>query len=218
MPSSAAHGQAYARFRLSAAGGLGPVGLADSARSRITKLLLSVPYPQWVPLVRGNVISTTAQETRGVFASDLDGDGDLDVISASTEEIAWYENSGSQSYTAHTITNEADLAYCVFAIDLDGDGDQDVLSASQANNRIAWHENDGSQNFTSHTIYNPAYGAQSVTAADLDGDGDLDVLSASWYDDKIAWHENDGNQGFTTHVISTTGERTLLGIRCRHGR
>ena len=40
------------------------------------------------------VITTLTDEPRSVFAADLDGDGDQDVLSASERDnkIAWYEN------------------------------------------------------------------------------------------------------------------------------
>ena len=42
------------------------------------------------------VISTDADAARSVHASDLDGDGDMDVLSTSflDDKIAWYENDG----------------------------------------------------------------------------------------------------------------------------
>jgi PKD repeat protein len=117
-----------------------------------------------------------------VYAADVDGDGDLDVLSASAgdDKIAWYENDGQQTFTTHIITTAANGAESVHAADVDGDGDLDVLSASYWDDKIAWYENDGQQNFTSHTITNAADGATSVYAADVDGDGDLDVFSASY--------------------------------------
>ena len=68
--------------------------------------------------------------SRRCFAIDLDGDGDIDVLSASNNDnkIAWYENNGFESFTPHTITTNAMLASSAYAIDLDGDGDIDVLS------------------------------------------------------------------------------------------
>ncbi|MDB4780263.1 VCBS repeat-containing protein, partial [Planctomycetota bacterium] len=42
------------------------------------------------------VITTSADDARSVYATDLDGDGDADVLSASVidDKIAWYENQG----------------------------------------------------------------------------------------------------------------------------
>ncbi|MEE9450112.1 MAG: FG-GAP-like repeat-containing protein, partial [Ignavibacteriaceae bacterium] len=90
----------------------------------------------------------------------MDGDGDIDVLSASYEDdkIAWYENDGNENFTPHTITTGTDGARSVYAGDVDGDGDMDVLSASWNDDKIAWYENDGNENFTSHTITTSADG------------------------------------------------------------
>jgi gliding motility-associated-like protein len=153
-------------------------------------------------------LTTSADIAYSVHAADVDGDGDLDVLSASAgdDEIAWYENDGNENFTVHTITTAADYANSVYAADMDGDGDLDVLSASGNDDKIAWYENDGDENFTVHTITTAADYANCVYAADIDGDGDLDVLSASGMDDKIAWYENDGLENFTPHTITTTGD------------
>ena len=46
------------------------------------------------------VISSSASEASSVYATDLDGDGDADVLSASSfdDKIAWYENLGGGSF------------------------------------------------------------------------------------------------------------------------
>jgi hypothetical protein len=175
------------------------------------------PLPAWVEILETrvllaavfgseNTISTSADGARSVFAADLDGDGDMDVLSAAYlgDTIAWYENDGSANFTEHTISTSADGAESVYAADVDGDGDMDVLSASRSDDKIAWYENDGSGNFTEHTISTAGDGPKSVFAVDMDGDGDMDVLSASGFDSEVTWHENDGSQNFTDHTISTT--------------
>ncbi|QQS30070.1 MAG: VCBS repeat-containing protein [Sphingobacteriales bacterium] len=159
------------------------------------------------------VQSETASAT-SVYLADLDGDGDLDILSASQDDnkIAWYENDGSGNFgTQKIISVAAHRAHAVYAADLDGDGDTDVLSASWSDNKIAWYENDGAGNFGAQQIITTtAGGARSVYAADLDGDGDMDVLSASSQDDKIAWYENDGAGGFgTQQIISTTADYAI---------
>ncbi|MFI1770412.1 FG-GAP-like repeat-containing protein [Thalassobellus citreus] len=146
-------------------------------------------------------ISLIANGALVVFASDFDGDGDMDVLSASSSDnkIAWYENTdGLGDFGAQQIISSTAYAVnSVFASDLDGDGDKDVLSATLGDNKIAWYENtDGLGNFgAQQIIISTAYGAKSVFASDLDGDGDMDVLSASSNDNKIAWYENTNGLG-----------------------
>ena len=157
-----------------------------------------------------NTITTAANGAWTVSASDIDGDGDLDVLSASRDDskIAWYANDGSGNFGAQQIiTTAANGAASVSTADLDGDGDLDVLSASEVDNKIAWYANNGSGTFGAQQIITTAVNnAQSVSTADLDGDGDLDVLSASRFDNKIAWYENNGSGSFGAQQIITTVE------------
>ncbi|MEO1530524.1 MAG: VCBS repeat-containing protein, partial [Planctomycetota bacterium] len=151
---------------------------------------------------------TTAAAAFSVASADLDGDQDIDVLSASERDdtVAWYENDGA-TFTAHIITTMASGARSIASADLDGDQDLDVLSASFTDNTVAWYENDGaaSPTFTPHVITRAALGAWTVACADLDGDQDIDVLSASYWDNTVAWYENDGNAStFTPHAITTT--------------
>ena len=155
---------------------------------------------------------------RDVYAADLDGDGDADVLSASSsdDKIAWFENQGGGVFSSQrVITTDADEATSVYAADLDGDGDADVLSSSEADNKIAWYENQGGGVFSSQrVITTDADGAEIVHAADLDGDGDADVLWASTkyfegedvlvIDSKVAWHENLGGGRFSSQRVITT--------------
>ena len=68
------------------------------------------PLPAWVEILETRVllaatfsgqytITTAAEDAMSVFAADVDGDGDMDVLSASRidHKIAWYENDGSQN-------------------------------------------------------------------------------------------------------------------------
>ncbi len=70
------------------------------------------------PIFTERVISTTADEACSVFATDLDGDGDTDVLSASLvdDKNAGYKN----------------LSPCGFDSDCDGDVDLDDFALFQA--------------------------------------------------------------------------------------
>ena len=165
------------------------------------------------------VITTDADIATSVYAEDLDGDGDADVLSASyiDDKIAWYENLGGGRFSAQqVITIAADGARSVYAEDLDGDGDADVLSASERDDKIAWYENQGGGSFSSQQVITTAAdSARSVYAEDLDGDGDADVLSA-WTgterDDKIAWYENQGGGSFSSQQVITTAADSARSV------
>lgn len=144
------------------------------------------------------IIDSTGLYANVVFAADIDGDGDMDVVFASNgdNEVAWYENlDGLGNFgPKQTITNTLHKAWTVYAADLDNDGDIDVLATSVETfgGEVVWFENlDGLGNFSSKKIISTEVKApKSVIAADIDGDGAMDVVSASQNDDKVAWYRN----------------------------
>ncbi len=148
-------------------------------------------------------ITNLANGANSVFAIDIDGDTDIDVLSASEldNKIAWYENiDGLGSFGPQQVISVNTLeAFAVYSADLDGDTDMDVLSASPGDNKVAWYENlDGQGAFGGQQIISTnSLMPRSVYAVDLDGDNDNDVLSASLdvSGSKLVWYENTNGQG-----------------------
>ena len=97
-----------------------------------------------------------------MFGIDIDGDGDVDALTASLfdDTIAFYENVDGVggSWTKHVISTTASSAMSVFGIDVDGDGDVDALSASPHDDTIAFYENTYSAcvSSTKHVLSTPA--------------------------------------------------------------
>ena len=140
------------------------------------------------------MVSTNANFVHTVFAADLDGDGDIDLMSASQsdDKIAWYENDGSQNFTEHVVSSTADGARSVYAADMNADGNLDLITTSHTDDEIVMYVNDGATDpiFNKVVLGNSADGAQSIFVADMDNDGDLDVIAGSENDNKLAWYEN----------------------------
>jgi hypothetical protein len=187
VPSWADAGDSFARFRLSTAGGLGVTGFSSDGEVEDHLVNVSSPAPG-SRMFSEYLIATGIDGLSSAFAADVDGDGDMDVFSASSDRISWYENGGLQNFTPYTVTT-ASNPNSVFAADVDGDLDMDALFASDEG--LAWTENDGSQNFTKRII-NSYDVFSDVFAADLDGNGHVDAISYSEFSGqgRVYWYKN----------------------------
>jgi hypothetical protein len=140
-----------------------------------------------------------------VFA-DLDGDGDLDLLSGERYgSFRYFPNTGtataplfgSLQINPFSLTSIGNYSHPTFA-DLDNDGDLDML-AGQANGSFRYFPNTG-------TSSAPVFGSaltnpfsltdigdySNPTFADLDGDGDFDLL-AGHYDGRFYYFQNTGS-------------------------
>jgi FG-GAP-like repeat/GEVED domain len=208
VPATASAGTAFARFRISTAGNLGIRGAAIDGEVEDHLVVIDSPVvASGVFGSRQHVISPHSGPNLplSVFAADMDGDGDTDLLSASLDDrfgTEWYENDGKQNFTRRDITGPGTRRGAVSAADMDGDGDMDVVSAEALGGYIDWYENQGNGGFSRRRVSLNSPGVESVFVSDMDGDGDLDVLSAAEIGNKIAWYENEGNQQFMSRTIS----------------
>ncbi|MCP3982519.1 MAG: hypothetical protein GY716_24730 [bacterium] len=152
------------------------------------------------------LVSDQLDEGWVVFGDDVDGDGDIDLLSASRQDdkIAWYDNDGNGNFTQVVISTTVEEAIDVSTGDVDGDGHLDVLSVASGSGSgndgaVYWHENDGTPAvgaWAQHELWGMAGGASSVVAEDFDRDGKLDVLWTEAVDNVVRWRRNDGGGTF----------------------
>ncbi|MBD2717321.1 VCBS repeat-containing protein [Microvirga sp. STR05] len=123
----------------------------------------------------------------GVTLGDIDGDGDLDLLSANSTgtTVSLRVNNGRGYFVAPSSNAELSVGSgprTVALGDVDSDGDLDVLTANYNDNTVSVRVNDGSGNFTVPDVSaSLSVGTSPVqaTLGDVDGDGDLDLLSAN---------------------------------------
>jgi len=135
----------------------------------------------------GGVVSySAAVRAQDIDRGDLDGDGDIDLVSASRGDgkIAAYFNDGFGGFGPQVMLDSSAVEVLdVDVLDLDGDGDNDIVYAIFQNGRITWLINDGAGNFSAPAVLvqNSFTGACSaICVADLDHDQDLDLIAIQY--------------------------------------
>ena len=150
-----------------------------------------------------NVLTSSAPGASSVYATDLDLDGDLDVLYTSTTDdtVGMFLNQGSGTFGAKVVlSSSSTFATFVAAGDLSGDGLPDVVSVSRAFFEVVWYVGTVEDtSFEAQSVIDTGYGqVRRVFPADMNGDGLLDVLVT--FTTGAGWYRNFGGSSFSSSI------------------
>ena len=129
----------------------------------------------------------TGDGARNLALGEVDGDGDLDVVTenGATGTLSVLLNDGSGVLAAQPPIAAGTSIEDVVLADVDGDGDLDLLTTDHAGtgadaDAVVVLLDDGSGGFSPGGRFPTRGRARSVEAADLDGDGRIDLVTANY--------------------------------------
>lgn len=157
----------------------------------------------------GTVSRTDSLAESAIYLTDLDRDGDTDIVTANANGVIdWFasrENEARKDYIEYSIGSVGAVA--LDGGDIDRDGDVDLFVGSETAG-LLWYKNRGDARAWPNRYYitrQDAYvDSGDLGAADLDRDGDLDVATVT-KSRKLVWWENlgkpDRKGGWNRHAL-----------------
>ncbi len=136
-----------------------------------------------------------------VYTTDIEGDGDIDIIGTGDSRILLWENFGNGDFNYRIIHYSFIGACAIHGADIDriGKSDMDIIIAGD--NSISWF-NINPDGFYKKILDASFVGANSVYTGDLNGDDNMDVVSTSSSGQGlVAWWENSGDGNFSTSTF-----------------
>ena len=180
-------------------------------------------------------ISGSEEGLESFEVADMDGDGDLDIITGAYGRrvsfnpfgfdigtgayLRVYTNNGRGSFTQNTILDSNDAKYIegVTVADLDRDSDLDIIVLQR--NRVVWFPNNGNRSYGNPKVIRQQNGLypQGVDTGDVDADGDIDVIVSTFPDSvgnkgQIICMKNPGRgNGFWQRTVVAESEFLAAG-------
>ena len=140
------------------------------------------------------LVSDEAHSIMGIETFDMDGDGDLDIVTGARHLVNWLENPNpdfapQKPWQLHTIDVFGEDASFLTTVDLDRDGRIDIIATDyrypETSQVATWYRNEGKgRSFKTYPVHvrgdrpfsGYKNGAKGVACGDLNQDGKIDLV------------------------------------------
>ncbi|MEM7230778.1 MAG: FG-GAP-like repeat-containing protein, partial [Planctomycetota bacterium] len=162
----------------------------------------------------------TSRRARSITSGDVDGDGDIDVITGSDRDLSIHRREGDDWLSE--VLFEGREPQLLVAHDLTGDGDDEIFFADGETTDVVWlNWIDGAWRTATLTATHPVIG---LAVDDLDGDGFADLVASHFdeftvevfygagdlrFDDPVEWRFRRRPIGGGIAILDVDGDGVL---------
>jgi hypothetical protein len=151
-----------------------------------------------------------------VIARDVNGDGNLDLVTADSgaDSVSVLLGKGDGSFKTHADFAAGSQPVSVAAGDFNGDGKLDLATANFNNDNVSVLIGNGDGTFQSHVDYKTSNSPDFVAVGDLNGDHKDDVLATSAFASQVSVLRGNGDGTLQPHVeyeVGTNAAAIALG-------
>ncbi len=156
------------------------------SKGEISVVTHSSPGDLGLKIVDGTGLDLhSSTDINDIKATDIDLDGDLDIVLATDEGLRTFVNAGDRTFSDASQSsqflqpNSPLIAFCV--CDLDRDSDGDLIGVAKESGQLLKYENIGGGRFVETVIQGASHFGKAFALDDIDGDlrQDLSIVSGS---------------------------------------
>ena len=191
----------------------------DAGALQSARVLRFVAAANTAPAVFTNASNGVDAPTNNNYSAslgDLDGDGDLDLVTGNGNLVnRVYLGTGTGTFaTGNDVDTPANDTRSAPLGDLDGDGDLDLVTANAGVQANRVYLSNGNGTFASGTnVDTPTNSTDAMSLGDVDGDGDLDLVTGNWNQvNRLYLGNGNGTFASGSDVDTPTNQSTSVSL------